>query len=196
MTFCIGLTGGISSGKSTVAKMFHHLGAEVICSDTIARALTARNQPALLDIKRHFGNDILLVNGELNRQKLREIIFHHPEERLWLEKLLHPLIRQALYAKAMQSKAPYCIIEIPLLYQKNDYPWLDRILVITTPEKIALERIMQRDQCSLTQAKAIIDVQNAQVNYVDLADDLIVNEGDLMMLEKQIARLHRVYMGK
>lgn len=193
MTFFVGLTGGIASGKSTVANLFKDLGIEVICSDNIARALTANNQPALAHIKDHFGAEILQENGELNRKKLRDIIFNHAEERVWLEQLLHPLIRTALQTKASQSKAPYCLIEIPLLYNKSDYPWLDRILVVTAPEPLVLSRLMQRDHCSEAEAKAIYQVQQAQVSYPDLADDLLVNTGNFEELLDKINQLHTLY---
>lgn len=193
MTFYVGLTGSIASGKSTVANMFNDLGADVICSDSIARALTAKNQPALTHIAKHFGTEILQENGELNRQKLRKIIVNNADERRWLEQLLHPLIRRSLQRKAQQSKAPYCLIEIPLLYQKSDYPWLDRILVVTAPEHLVLSRLMQRDQCSEEEAKAIQKVQQAQVSYPDLADDLLVNAGNFEELLAKINQLHELY---
>jgi len=135
----------------------------------------------------------LQENGELNRKKLRDIIVNNAEERRWLEQLLHPLIRHALQTKAQQSKAPYCLIEIPLLYKKSDYPWLDRILVVTAPEPLVLSRLMQRDQCSEAEAKAIYQVQQAQVSYPELADDLLVNAGNFEELSEKINQLHELY---
>src|SRR3990167_4504947 len=129
----IGLTGGIGSGKSTVADRFAEHGAPIIDTDIIAREVTEPNQPALEQIKSHFGAAIIATDGTLDRKKLRDYIFEHPHERLWLEKLLHPLIlAQVKHLIQTTRSAPYCIVVIPLLAESKPFPFIHRILVVDT----------------------------------------------------------------
>jgi dephospho-CoA kinase len=190
----IGLTGGIGCGKTTVAQYFQTLGITVIDADTIARELVAPNTPAYTAIFHHFGNDILLDSGELDRKKLRTIIFADAEQRKWLEQLLHPLILQEIYQRKKAVTAPYCVLMIPLLLEKNVYHDIDRILVIDADQDLQIARVQQRDQLSLEQINAILATQLAQQERLKLADDVIVNNDKLSRLHKQIEQLHQRYL--
>lgn len=130
MTYCVGLTGNIATGKSTVATIFKQLEIEVISADCIAKQLTTKGQAAYTEIAAHFGSEILAADGQLNRRSLREIIFADKNERLWLENLLHPLIRKGIEEQISLCKSAYCVIEIPLLVDKVNYPYLNKILLI------------------------------------------------------------------
>lgn len=192
--FCIGLTGTIASGKSTVSHLFQKQGVAVISADEAARALTALNQPALNAIAKHFSQRVISPSGELNRPALREIIFKNPKERIWLEQLLHPLIRQYMKNKIATSVGPYTLIEIPLLNNKDDYPYLDRVLLVLANREKQIERVMQRDNCSRVQAESILAIQSNEEQKKKLADDMIYNDTTLDDLTKKIEILHSQYL--
>lgn len=191
--YCVGLTGPIASGKSTVAALFVQLGAELIDADHISRQLTAKDQPALANIIAHFGPDFLDANGELRRRLLRDMIFKHPAERNWLEQLLHPLIRQEIEARLQSTPTFYYIVEIPLLSDKSSYPYLNRTLVVLTEPSIQRQRVMQRDQHTAEQVQAIVQAQADEKVYRSLADDIIINNGSLQDLEQAVLQLHQKY---
>lgn len=191
--YCVGLTGNIASGKSSAIRRFKALGIPVIMADEVAREVTAPGQPALQVIRQHFGEDILHEDS-LNRAKLRQLIFKHPHERLWLENLLHPLIRQQIETRIAAFKAPYCVIEIPLLLDRSHYPYLDRILVILSDKERLIERVMTRDQHSREEALAILAAQPDETARRAIADDLIINEGSLAEFEQTINDLHKQYL--
>lgn len=197
----IGLTGGIGSGKSTVARLFADKGIPVIDADIIARNVTEAGEPALTAIAEHFGVNVIMKDGNLDRPKLRTIIFQDPNERQWLEQLLHPLIRdkitqQLATLSAANNKAPYCIIVIPLLLETASYSFIDRILVVDTPEHIQIVRVSTRDQALAATAKAIIDTQLAREERLKQADDVIVNDGTHADLTPQVDKLHDQYSKK
>ncbi|STX28932.1 dephospho-CoA kinase [Legionella beliardensis] len=192
--FCVGLTGNIGSGKSTAISIFKSLGAAVIIADDIAKELTMPNQPAFKLIKEHFGAQIITETGQLNRAQLRTIIFNHAEERIWLENLLHPLIRKQIMINVFNSQGPYAVIEIPLLYSRIDYPYLDRILVILADFKTQLARILQRDLCTEEQALAILATQSNETLRRELADDIVINDNSLEQLQHDIRKLHGKYL--
>lgn len=194
MVYSVGLTGNIASGKSTVAKLFMNLGVHVISADRIARQLTEKEKPDYQRIVSHFGSSILDVNKELDRRALREIVFNHPNERLWLEKLLHPSIRTKIQEEVSICTAPYCLVEIPLLTRKLDYPFLNRILVVTAPLEIQINRVTTRDNCSKAHALAILSTQPAIEDRLELADDVLSNDKDLSALEYQVHKLHQSYL--
>ncbi|MFC3907549.1 dephospho-CoA kinase [Legionella dresdenensis] len=192
---CIGLTGNIASGKSTALNHFQTLGACIINADHVARELTQANQPALTEIAQHFGQHIILANGELDRRQLREIIFADVKQRIWLEQLLHPLIKHAIQHRLSRcSNAPYSVIEIPLLKSKQDYPYLDRVLVLLAPTHIQVRRVMERDNCDEQQALSILASQPDDASRRSLADDLIINDGSANNLLKTINQLHEKYL--
>ncbi|MCP0914427.1 MULTISPECIES: dephospho-CoA kinase [Legionella] len=192
--YCIGLSGGIASGKSTVARYFSELGVQVISADEIARQITAPNQAAYHKIVQHFGKHILDASGALNRRQLRQIIFNQASQRQWLENLLHPLIRQQIEKDVASCRSAYCIIEIPLLINREAYSYLDRILLVETDRRVQIARITQRDLCTQEEALAILAAQSTPAQYRSLADDILVNHGSLEELKQQITKLHKDYV--
>lgn len=189
----IGLTGGIGSGKSTVAKLFAELGIEIIDADEFARIVVQPHTAGLAEIVKHFGKEILTAQGELNRQELRQKIFKHPEERVWLEQLLHPLIRQAMRERLAQVKSSYCIMVIPLLIESKPNELIDRILVVDAPEELQIERAMERDHLDRAQCEAIMKVQATREQRLSRADDVIDNSKDLNYLKQQVKQLNERY---
>lgn len=189
----IGLTGGIGSGKSVAAKHFAKLGAPVIDADTIVHDLIANKKTVLNKIIRHFGKDFQLSDGTLDRKKLREYIFHNPEERHWLEALLHPLVIKNMQQQLRNIKAPYCILVIPLLLETKAITLVDRVLVIDCPASIQIQRTGKRDRVSPQQIKAIIQTQISRQKRLAQADDILKNTGSLTTLKQQIKNLHLKY---
>lgn len=189
----VGLTGGIGSGKSTVANIFAKHGVPIIDADIIAREVTEPNEPALKQIISHFGEHILSKDGALNRTALRNIIFEHAHERAWLENLLHPIIRQRIEQHINLISAPYCIICIPLLFETESYPFIDRILVIDSSEQSQIERVANRDQLDKTRIASILQTQATREQRLKGADDVILNDGPLSDLDAQVEKLHTFY---
>ncbi|CAM4505909.1 MAG: Dephospho-CoA kinase [Legionella sp.] len=196
MVYCVGLTGGIAGGKSTAAKMFAELGIQVINADDISRALTMHGQDAYTKIVAHYGAEILNEHNELNRKALRAIIFSDPKERTWLEQLLHPLIRQKIKDQVDLATTPYCIVEIPLLIDKKNYPYINRILLIQAPKHMQIERLMLRDNCNQEQALSILAAQPDANLRLKNADDIVVNDAGADELKAAIIALHRQYLLK
>lgn len=192
--YCVGLTGNIASGKSTVASFFKERGIKVISADEIARKLTTPGQTALNKIENYFGNSVINNTGELNRAALREIIFTDPKQRLWLEKLLHPLIRQEIANEIRITNSPYCVIEIPLLNDRKSYPYLNRVLLVLAEREQQIERVMHRDKSTRKQALQILATQANNLNRREIADDIVVNDDSLTELEKKIENLHYQYL--
>lgn len=192
--YCIGLTGNIASGKSTVAAYFAALGVDVLSADQIARDLTKSTQPAFHAIVTHFGKAALTAKGELNRRYLRHFIFQDAEERSWLEQLLHPLIRKRIEHDIGNLKSPYCLIEIPLLTDKSNYPYLNRILLVKTQVERQVSRLMARDNSSKEDALAILATQTNEMKLQAMADDIVENSGSLSELQENIAALHKRYL--
>ena len=194
MVYFVGLTGQLASGKSTVASYFAKLGVDVINADLIAKELTASNQPAFAEIVNHFGQSVLTPTGELDRRGLRQRIFNDADERLWLEKLLHPLIRKEIAHKISKVKTPYCLIEIPLLTDRANYSYLNRVLLVQAEPEQQISRFMTRDNGSREEAQAIIANQaNTSAQRV-LADDILINSGSLAELEHKVKILHDNYL--
>ena len=192
--YFVGLTGQLASGKSTVASYFAKLGVDVINADLIAKELTASNQPAFAEIVNHFGQSVLTPTGELDRRGLRQRIFNDADERLWLEKLLHPLIRKEIAHKISKVKTPYCLIEIPLLTDRANYSYLNRVLLVQAEPEQQISRFMTRDNGSREEAQAIIANQaNTSAQRV-LADDILINSGSLAELEHKVKILHDNYL--
>jgi len=194
VAFLVGLTGNIASGKSAVAAQFATLGIDVISADQIAKALTARQEPAFYKIIDHFGTSILTTEGELDRRLLRQLIFNDATERLWLESLLHPLIRQAIRKEAQKCQSPYGLIEIPLIPDKAHYPYLNRILLVVANQDLQIARIMARDNCSKEHALAILATQADEKKHRLIADDVLINNGSIEQLQQQVKALHERYL--
>lgn len=192
--FVVGLTGGIGSGKTTVAELFAELGVTVIDTDQLSRHLTQPGYPAYQQIIEKFGTGILLDDKQLNRKKIRKIIFADPAERHWLEKLLHPLIRDEMKRLVKLAKSVYCIIVIPLLFEGEPNSLLNRTLVVDAPEKLQISRTEKRDQHTPEEVKTIIKSQINRSKRLAAADDIIVNDGKLEDLKPQVKKLHKFYL--
>jgi len=190
----VGLTGGIGSGKSTVAAFFEAFGITVIDADQLSRQVVQRGEPALTNIVEHFGKLILDETGALNRSALRQIVFNNPAEKLWLEELLHPLIRKRMKEEIRQCHGEYCILMSPLLLETAQREEVDRILVIDAPESLQIERTMHRDGNDESLVRAIMATQSDRNWRHSNADDLIINDQDLGHLKAEVARLHSIYL--
>lgn len=193
MAFAIGLTGGAGSGKSTVAQYFKELGIDVFSADVIARTLTQKNTDAFAQIVEHFGDKILTATGDINRPQLRSIICNNKDERLWLNQLLHPKIREKLKAEITASKTPYCIVEIPLLVENKANQIVDRVLVIDCDANTQVNRLKKRDRQTDAEAKQLINTQALPQSRLNLADDVIKNDKDFTHLKKAVGTLHITY---
>jgi len=189
----IGLTGGIGSGKSTVAKLFAERGVPVIDADALAHQLTRPGEPALHEIAATFGDD-LVTDGALDRRRLAERVFRNPADRQRLESILHPRIRAAMLEQTARLVAPYCLLVIPLLIEVGQQDLVDRILVIDLDEASQVERIRRRDARSEAEIHAILAAQVSRVRRLEEADDVINNTGDIVALETQVEALHRKYL--
>ncbi|MGR9037095.1 MAG: dephospho-CoA kinase, partial [Gammaproteobacteria bacterium] len=157
--FKVGLTGGIGCGKTTILELFKKLSVPVLDADQIAHQLVGKGQPALVEIERQFGADILMQDGSLDRSKLKEIIFSDARQKQKLEAIIHPLVFQSLEKQLEQLKAPYCLICIPLLFETHKANFVDRILVVDCPVEIQIERVTKRDRLPVEFIKSIIASQ-------------------------------------
>lgn len=193
MMFIIGLTGGIGSGKSTAGDFFKPF-VDVIDADEIARSIVKPNSIALEAIATHFDKAVISRDGTLNRPWLRNKIFSEPDEKIWLENLLHPLIRKNIISALHDSQSPYCILMSPLLLETDQHLLTNRILVIDAPEDKKIERVIKRDHATKDAVKAIISTQLASPIRLQKADDIVVNATDIFMLKKSILHLHKIYL--
>lgn len=192
--FIVGLTGGIGSGKSTVAALFAKHGIAIIDTDQLARDVAQPGSPALKKIVEKWGSSILLSGDSLNRSALRQIVFKNESDRRWLENLLHPLIRLEMKKQAEQAASPYCIVIIPLLFETGRDAFLDRVLVVDAPEEKQISRTQIRDKATQEEVKAILDSQVSRETRLNLADDVIENKGSIADLEDQVDKLHQSYL--
>lgn len=188
----IGLTGGIGSGKSTVARLFGDLGVHWVDADDVAREVVEPGTPALAEIAEHFGDEILTSEGELDRAQLRAIVFQEPEERVWLEALLHPIIRKELIRQLNPEnyQLPYVLLVSPLLLETDQHEMVDRIIVIDVPKDVQLERTMARDTNSREQVERIIAAQMSREDRLARADEVIDNDRPLDDVTRQVRELH------
>lgn len=197
MPYTIALTGGIASGKSTVARYFEQLGARIVDADVVARQLVEPNQPALTDLVAHFGVNILTDEGALNRPALRAHIFQHPKDKQWLETYLHPRIRHTMqYALAQTPAGHYAIAVIPLLQETGVPDYVNRVLVVDCKLETQLKRLIKRDDIDETLARAIIAQQAKREDRLAIADDIIDNsttEDFEAELKRQCEALHQQY---
>lgn len=192
--FVVGLTGGIGSGKSTVATLFAAKNIPIIDTDEIARKVTEPNEPALKEISNLFGPNVLSPTGQLDRAKLRMLIFSNDTKRKQLEQLLHPLIRAEMSTRIQKLDTPYCIAVIPLLLETTPNPLINRILVVDTIEDLQISRGAARDQLARSDIEAIIKTQVTRSKRLELADDVIINNGSHEDLIPQIDKLHALYL--
>lgn len=190
----VGLTGGIGSGKSTVAQLFAELGVPVIDADRLARELVTPGQPTLDEIVARFGSDCLRSDGTLDRAWLRQRIFSDPPGKQQLEAILHPKIRQRMQQLIAEIRAPYCIVVIPLLLETHQTDLVDRIVVVDLPEKEQLKRVAARDNLPHHVILDIMSTQADRETRLAAADDIIDNVTDLATLGKRIRELHMQFM--
>lgn len=190
----LGLTGGIGSGKSAVATHFGNLGVHLVDADHAARWVVEPGRPALAQITEHFGSDVLQADGQLDRATLRQRIFEHPEERRWLENLLHPLIGEEIVRDLASAQSPYAILVSPLLIESGQHRMTQRVLVVDAPEAVQIQRTMARDKVSEEQVGAILKAQASREKRLEAADDVLVNDRDLKWLQREVERLHAFYL--
>ena len=190
----VGLTGGIGSGKSTAAALFAGHGVPVIDADEIARELVIPGGPAYQEILQVFGDEIVDVNGNLDRDRLRRIVFANPKQRVRLEAILHPLVRREIERQTQGVQAPYCIIVIPLLIEANQRDLVDRVLVIDVDEGLQLQRVAGRSRLEADEIRKIIGTQLSRNERLRHADDVILNNTDLAQLRTSVHELHERYL--
>lgn len=190
----IGLTGGIASGKSTVAHEFKRLGAEVIDADDVARDVVAPGEPALDEIVELFGSEVLNENGELDRAALRERVFNDEQARRQLESIIHPRVRKRLEETKNRSKAPYVILVVPLLAEGSLGRMMDRILVVDVPEEVQIDRLVERDGIDRRLAERMLKAQARREQRLAIADDVFLNTGGLDTISEVVQRLHNAYL--
>ena len=190
----IGLTGGIASGKSTVANLFAALGITIIDTDQLAREVVAPGSPLLARIAEHFGGEILNADGSLDRRALRNRIFENSAERAWLEALMHPAIRALTDARSEEAPSAYCIVAIPLLAETRGEERFDRVLVVDCAPDLQLARLVARDGVTREAAGRILAAQASREARLAIADDVIRNDGDIVALRNQVEKLHRQYL--
>lgn len=190
----VGLTGGIGSGKSTVATLFTRHGAPVIDTDEIARTLAAPGEPAHREIVSAFGREVLSATGEIDRARLRKIVFGDADERRHLEAILHPRIRIEVTARITASRAAYCLVVAPLLIEASFTDLVDRVLVIDADDSLRLERTKARSGLSKTEIQGIMSSQLGRQERLRRANDVITNNSDIAHLEREVARLHGTYL--
>ena len=192
--FAVALTGGIASGKSAVAQQFETLQVPVFDADVAAHALVQKGQEALIEISSTFGRDVLAASGELDRKKMREIVFDDAHARRKLETILHPKIHANLVAQVENCKLPYCILAIPLFAEcRDDYRWVDRVLVTDVPRDVQIRRLTKRTGIDSALAERIIDAQASREQRLGLASDIVDNTAPIDKLSNVVARLHERY---
>jgi dephospho-CoA kinase len=192
--FIVAVTGGIASGKSAVTDFFHDLEITIIDADIAARTVVAYGQPALAEIADCFGAQ-LIVNGQLNRQALRELIFENADAKRKLEAITHPRIRELLIEECDAATSAYAIVAIPLLAEGNKahYTWINRILVVDTPRAIQKKRLVIRDNIAESLADKMLDAQASRAERLAIADDVISNMHDKQSLQESVERLDENY---
>jgi len=193
VNYLVGLTGGIGSGKSTVADMFAALGVRIIDTDLISHQLTQTGGAAIPAIREAFGTDLINAQGALDRTKMREIVFNLHEEKQHLEGILHPLIlAQTKQQAALPTDAPYTLVVVPLLFENRRYAdWLHRVVTVDCPEESQIARTMQRSKLDEPAVRAIMAQQLSREARLTLADEIILNNGSLDNLKAQVVGIHR-----
>ncbi|MEZ8058781.1 dephospho-CoA kinase [Vibrio splendidus] len=195
MAIIIGLSGGIASGKTTVANLFNeHFNIDIVDADIVAREVVAVGSDGLKQITDHFGEAILLEDGALNRSKLRELIFSDPTEKQWLNDLLHPMIRNKIDSDLSKVTSPYALLVAPLLVENQMQGMADRVLIVDVPAEVQIERTMSRDNVSKEQVASILKSQASREQRLAVADDVIKNHTKNQELLLQITDLHQKYL--
>lgn len=193
--YVVAITGGIGSGKTTVANQFAKLGIEVVDADVIAREVVEPGTPALAAIAAHFGSEVITPDGQLDRRRLRERVFTDPQAKGWLNTLLHPLIRTEMQRQCAAARSPYCLLVVPLLVENRLTALANRVLVIDVDEATQIERTCRRDGVSYEQAQAILAAQASRAERLTAADDVLDNQnGTPEAIKSRILALHETYL--
>ena len=192
--FVVGLTGGIGSGKTVASERFEELGVKVVDADIASRVVVEIGKPALSSIEGEFGSDVISDDGSLNRAKLREIIFKDDEAKSWLESLLHPLIGQHILDEIASATSRYVILVSPLLFETTQFQMCNRTLLIDVPKDIQILRTAKRDKVPESQVEKIIASQMDRDQKIGKADDVIVNDGEIVDLISKIDKIHQRYI--
>ena len=192
--FVLGITGGIGSGKTVVTDIFSELNIDVIDADIASRKAVEKGSAFLKEIENYFGSEVILNDGNLNRQKLREIIFDKEDKKEWLEKLLHPRIFDIINNELAESKTLYAILVSPLLFETGQNKLCTRTLLIDADEKFQIERASIRDSVPEDQIKSIIEAQMPRSEKIRLANDIVSNDSTLESLREKIISLHNTYI--
>lgn len=192
--WCLGLTGGIGSGKTAASDYLQTLGVSIVDADIEARIAVEPNQPAWSAIKERFGDDALNADKTLNRGWLREKIFSNPDERIWLEKLTHPIIREQIIQKLTQQTSAYAVLVSPLLFESKQNELVDRVLLIDVTLETQLKRASQRDGASIEQIEKIIATQMPRQEKQKKSDDIVLNESSIEQLHAQLNERHEAYL--
>jgi dephospho-CoA kinase len=192
--FTIGLTGGIGSGKSTVADMFAERGASLVDTDLIAHQITAPGGVGIEAIRSEFGTQAIKADGAMDRAKMRELVFADPSAKLRLEAILHPLIRAETETQAQQASGTYVIFVVPLLVESGGWKQrVSRVLVVDCPEQTQIARVQRRNALDEAKVRAIMATQVTRAVRLAAADDMLLNDGDTAALGPQVDRLHALY---
>lgn len=193
-SWILGITGGIGSGKTAATDYLHSLGITIVDADVVSREIVAPGQPALTAIHQYFGDEALLENGQLNRPWLRQRVFSDPEQRLALEAITHPAIREGLRQQLQAATSPYAVLASPLLWESGQVNFVQRTLLIDVSEATQMLRASQRDGVSTEQIKAIMQAQWSRGQRLARADDIVSNEGSVADLQRQLDTLHQQYL--
>ncbi len=195
MSYRVGLTGGIGCGKSTIATIFAEHGVPIIDTDKISHQITQKDGAAIPAIKSEFGEKHINEKGALDRTTMRQLVFSDSSARQGLEKILHPLILTQVKTQAESCSAPYALIVIPLLFESSGYQdWLDRTLTVDCTDKTQIERASGREGMNEQMVRSIMAQQFSRLKRIELADDVIENNGSLSDLQPQISKLHQQYL--
>ena len=194
MSYIVALTGGIGSGKTTVANEFAKLGVPLVDADVIARQVVEPNTPAIMSIAQHFGQNVINHDGSLNRGYLRTVVFSKPEEKMWLNALLHPLIQQETQKQLQQANYPYVLWVVPLLIENKISHLADRVLVVDVTREEQIERTIKRDDTNLEHVINILNAQASREERLSYADDIITNHTNNTELPNRVAELHKQYL--
>ena len=193
--YIVAITGGIGSGKTTIANQFAELGIDIVDADVIAREVVEPGTPALAAIAAQFGPEMLDPQGQLDRRRLRERVFSDPDAKAWLNGLLHPLIRQEMLRQCANARSPYCLLVVPLLIENRLTQLANRVLVIDVDEATQIERTCRRDGVSRAQAEAILAAQASRAERLAAADDVLDNQsGTTETIRERILALHETYL--
>ena len=190
----IGLTGGIGSGKSVASDKFKSLGITIVDADVASRTVVEPGKPALKEIEDHFGSGIITAEGKLDRNNLREIIATDPEERKWLESVTHPKIGEQITKEISESTSVYTLFVAPLLLETNSQEMCSRVVVVDVPKDVQIRRTAKRDKVSPNQVEKMVAAQMEREKRLEKADDVLLNNGTIEDLEKQVEELHKKYI--